>query len=156
MHTICSSRVSHVTVHARGAWVTRALVVPGDLPDEDVELVVPEITPLADPGSVRAIVRGGRRVVSVQTALAIPETPAAPGDTAARVRGLGRALERQEAERDRLVAERQALAALELDPRLRASARRPDGGAVDARVADGLATSSLVTDVLAGIDARLA
>src|SRR5262249_20496707 len=72
VHTICGSRVSQVTVHARGAWVTRALTLPADLPDEDVELVVPDVTPLADAGSVRAVVRGTRRrVISVQTALAV-------------------------------------------------------------------------------------
>src|SRR5262249_53474606 len=110
VHTICSSRVSQVTVHARGAWVTRTLTLPGSLPDEDVELVAPDVTPLADAGSVRAVVKGTRRrVVSVQTALAVPETTATPGETAARVRELGRRLERLQSGRDRLNAHRHAL-----------------------------------------------
>lgn len=147
-----------MTVHARGAWVTRALTLPASLPDEDVELVVPDVTPLADAGSVRAVVRGTRRrVVSVQTALAVPETTATPGETSARVRELGRRLERLQSERDRLSAHRQALLELDPEPKLRRAAavgvEEQDG--IAARVADGLAAAGVIDDVLAGVDARI-
>src|SRR5262245_50181199 len=113
------SRVGQVTVHARGAWVTRLVTLPAELDDGDVEIVVPGVTPLADPASVRASLRGSpRRVISVTTALAVPEVAVEPGESAARVRDLPRQLEQCEAERDRLAAERQALAELEPDPRL--------------------------------------
>ena len=48
MTLVCRSRVRQVTVHARGALVTRSLTLPA-LPDADVELVVPDVTALADP-----------------------------------------------------------------------------------------------------------
>ena len=50
---LCTSRITRVVVHARGALVERRVDVPA-LPEGDVDLLVPGLTLLAESGSVRA------------------------------------------------------------------------------------------------------
>jgi hypothetical protein len=150
VHFICGSRIRQVVVHARGALVTRALELP-DLPDEEVDLVVPEVAPLADPGSVRVrLVDTERQVVALQTALHVPEAPAPAGETVERVRDVGARLDRARAELARLASHRQALGELTPEPRLR---RRQ--APVAERIAAALATSAMIGAVLGDLDARL-
>lgn len=77
---VCESHVTRVIVYARGALVTRTLVLPSHLPAGDLVLVVPGVTHLADAGSARATVEGaGRYVLAVRSRLVIPgATPTVP------------------------------------------------------------------------------
>lgn len=155
MIVLCESRIRQVTVHARGAVVTRKVAVP-TVPAGDVEIVVGEVTILADGGSVRASVDGGRTVAGVRTALHVPETPVVPGESVELVRALTGRLERLSAEKDRLGNHRSRLMGIDVKPRLSltASAHRP-GYDVASRTADALAAAALIADVQERIDARL-
>jgi hypothetical protein len=152
--SICQSRVSRVTVHGRGALVTRRVDVPADLPDDDeIELIVPQVTVLADGGSVRAALDGGARtVVSVQTSLYIPEETLVPGASVEKIRSLEAKIARLTDERNRVEARRRELAGLGLDPRLAWTAIV---GGVDARVGDALATAGMLTELVGKQEARL-
>lgn len=153
MEIVCESRIRHVEVFARGAVVTRELVMPADLPSGDVELVVPRVTPLAAAGSARARVRGGRRdIVLVRARLAVPQVPAAPGEVIARVRELELEREAVDLERRYVFARRQALSAARPQPRLDVPWRGIDPRA---RVADALAAAGVVDALLADLDRRL-
>src|SRR5262245_59118885 len=89
----CESRIAEVAVYARGAVVTRAVAIPPDLPGDAVDLAVRGVSPLAEAGSVRASLEGDRQVVALKTRLAIPPSPAGPGEILARLRSL--ALDRE-------------------------------------------------------------
>ncbi|WP_044963713.1 hypothetical protein [Sorangium cellulosum] len=52
----CASRIEGVVVYARGAIVTRRVELAAPLPRGAVEISVPGITPLAEPGSFRALI----------------------------------------------------------------------------------------------------
>lgn len=156
MELVCESRVCRVTVHARGALVTRVVALPDGLADGDADLLVGGLTPLADAGTIRAAVIGAtRRVVAVHSALQIPATPAVNGATVERLRDLGVRLERLRAEQGLLTTHRQALLELEPKARLRLAARGSGGERVSDRAADALAISAMLDDVLARIDNRL-
>ncbi len=140
-------------VHARGAIVTRAVALPADLPVTEVDLVIGEVTPLADAGSVRAEVTGARPVVSVVSALRFPSVTAQPGASVERVAELTRLAQRLTAERNLLEARIAQLRQLAPVPPGRL---RSEKETVDARFADALATSALMNDVLAQLDERVA
>ena len=154
----CKSSIIQVTVHARGAVVTRrveAADAPAS-PDGDIDLVVPSITLLAEGGSVRATVRESKRLVaSVQTAIVLPEAPVNLGVPAARVRDLGHRLARLRAEDNMLVERRRVLGEMPLAPRIRSRDRdgRPKD-AIAARVQDAIACADLLAQLSAEIDAR--
>jgi hypothetical protein len=152
----CESQIHAVTVHARGAAVTRRVTVPA-LPRGDVEILVPDVTVLADPGSLRASIEGARVVAGVRSMLHVPEAPAIPGESVELVRALTGRLERLAAERERLAAHRSRLQAIDVKPRLAfaaAASRRP-GHDVASRTADALAAAALVAEVQERVDARL-
>jgi hypothetical protein len=85
---VCESRIHQVVVYARGAVVTRRVSLPEALPLDPVDLVIPAITFLAEPGSLRASVDGGRDVVALRARHVFPAAPVAPGALAERVRAL--------------------------------------------------------------------
>jgi len=144
-----------VVVHARGALVSRRVDVPA-LPEGDVELLIPDVTVLADGGSVRATVGGGRSVTGVRTALHVPETPVAPGESVELVRALTGRIERLAAEKERLSTHRTRLDGLDVHPRLRYAARAPRRGAdIASRTADALASAALIAEIVERLDARL-
>ncbi|WP_438017895.1 DUF4139 domain-containing protein [Sorangium sp. So ce315] len=165
----CASRIEGVVVYARGALVTRRVELAAPLPRGATEIAVPGITPLAEPGSFRALVAaagGGpgaaepaaatgapREVVGVRARLVVPPAPVAKGALSARVRELELALARLSAEHDHLRRLRDRLADVVLDPEL---ARRFRPGDPAARVRDALAVSGLLSDELAAIDDRAA
>lgn len=151
----CLSKISQVTVHARGALVRRKVVVPeGEaLPSGDIDLIIDDITPLAEPGSIRAAAPAGSRpIVAVQSALIIPAAAVAVGPSEARVHELQGLLNRLNLESERLQAQRQSLTALQPNPGLRTTSLIEK---IDERVADALATAELLGTIQGELDLRL-
>ncbi|WP_437734651.1 DUF4139 domain-containing protein [Sorangium sp. So ce1335] len=162
----CASRIEGVVVYARGAIVTRRVELAAALPRGATEIAVPGITPLAEPGSFRALVaaageeagaagatRAPREVVGVRARLVVPPAPVSRSALSAQLRELELALERLSAEHDHVRRWRDRLADVVLDPEL---ARRFRPGDPAARVRDALAVSGLLSDELAALDARAA
>ncbi|WP_437968265.1 DUF4139 domain-containing protein [Sorangium sp. So ce260] len=162
----CASRIEAVVVYARGAIVTRRVELAEPLPRGAIEIAVPGITPLAEPGSFRALVAAAsappdaaaavaapREVVGVRARLAVPPAPVSRSALSARLRELELAIERLSAEHDHLRRWRDQLGAVALDPEL---ARRFRPGDPAARIRDALAVSGLLSDELAALDARTA
>jgi hypothetical protein len=139
------SRIQKVDVYARGAWVTRRLEIPESLPGGELELVVPGITILSDPGTVRATVRG-RRLLAVATSVDVPGGSAPAGPSVEKVRELTHKKARLEAERDLLASQRARLVAVPLKPALRDE--------LDAATTRALATSALVDELTQALDVR--
>ncbi|WP_438034641.1 DUF4139 domain-containing protein [Sorangium sp. So ce204] len=162
----CASRIEGVVVYARGAIVTRRVELAAPLPRGAVEISVPGITPLAEPGSFRALIdaAGGapagaaasgpaRDVIGVRARLVVPPAPVSRAALSAELRELELAIARLSAERDHLRLWRDQLGAVSLDPEL---ARRFRPGDPAARIRDALAVSRLLSDELAALDARAA
>ncbi len=151
MPITCPSRITRVTVHGRGALVTRRLTVEGSLPDGDVELAAEGVTVLAEAGSARASLVGaveGRTVVAVRSTLAVPAEGSPRGPSAERVHTLAARAARMEAEREVLASRREQLAGLTLAPRIGSTT-------VGARTEDSLATAAMLDRLGADLDARL-
>jgi hypothetical protein len=148
----CESRIERVVVYARGAVVTRRVALPDALPEGPVALRVRGLTALADAGSVRALAEGDREVVALDARVVVPDVTGAPGALLERVRELGHAIARLEAERDSLAELRRALAQVTLDPAVKRAARRVDPAA---RFGDALAANALVGAEIERLDARL-
>ncbi|WP_437761995.1 DUF4139 domain-containing protein [Sorangium sp. So ce764] len=166
----CASRIEGVVVYARGAIVTRRVELAAPLPRGAVEISVPGITPLAEPGSFRALIdaaggaaagapaasgpaRDVRDVIGVRARLVVPPAPVSRTALSAELRELELAIARLSAERDHLRLWRDQLGAVALDPEL---ARRFRPGDPAARIRDALAVSRLLSDELAALDARAA
>ncbi|WP_437531230.1 DUF4139 domain-containing protein [Sorangium sp. So ce726] len=176
----CASRIEGVVVYARGAIVTRRIELAAPLPRGAVEISVPGITPLAEPGSFRALItaaagadatggaaagapagaaaasgppRDVRDVIGVRARLVVPPAPVSRSALSAELRELELAIARLSAERDHLRLWRDQLGAVALDPEL---ARRFRPGDPAARIRDALAVSRLLSDELAALDARAA
>ncbi|WP_437307476.1 DUF4139 domain-containing protein [Sorangium sp. So ce388] len=171
----CASRIEAVVVYARGAIVTRRVELAAPLPRGATEISVTGITPLAEPGSFRALVaaagepagaagaagatgasrvpRDVRDVIGVRARLAVPPAPVSRSALSARLRELELAIERLAAEHAHLRLWRDQLGAVALDPEL---ARRFRPGDPAARIRDALAVSGLLSDELTALDARAA
>ncbi|WP_437654288.1 DUF4139 domain-containing protein [Sorangium sp. So ce1182] len=168
----CASRIEAVVVYARGAIVTRRVELAAPLPRGATEISVTGITPLAEPGSFRALVaaagepasasgeagaaparRDVREVIGVRARLAVPPAPVSRSALSARLRELELAIERLGAEHAHLRLWRDKLGAVALDPEL---ARRFRPGDPAARIRDALAVSGVLSDELAALDARAA
>lgn len=148
----CASRIERVTVYARGAQVTRRVTLPTPLPYDAVEIVIPGVTVLAEAGSARVIVDGGREVVALRARFAAPRGPAGPGAPIERIRALELERESLEHETGELRTRRDLLASLPLQPRLEPRWSRLDPAQ---RARDALAVSALLTEKVASLDARL-
>ncbi|XXY45337.1 DUF4139 domain-containing protein [Sorangium sp. So ce269] len=165
----CASRIEAVVVYARGAIVTRRVELAAPLPRGATEISVTGITPLAEPGSFRALVaaagepasaagaspapRDVRDVIGVRARLVVPPAPVSGSALSARLRELELAIERLSAEHAHLRLWRDKLGAVALDPEL---ARRFRPGDPASRIRDALAVSGLLSDELAALDARAA
>lgn len=152
MRRECESAISGVVVYARGAIVTRRVQVPA-VDDGDVDVVVPGVTALAEPGSARARVVGeGRRVLSVHSAPWVPGdiVRAAPSD--ALMLELGARIDRVKSELALLERRRKRLVNLTLEPGL---APRAHGHKIEARTRDVLVAHDLTGDALRAIDERI-
>ncbi len=153
----CASRIIDVTIYARGARVTRAVSLPAPLPDGELDLVVGELSLLAEVGSLRArVLDGERQIVSIASGIVIPRAPVTVGASVERVRELTARLERVRAELTLLETRRQRLAQTMLDPRARGRREPTKSDGVDARFTDALATAAMLAEVSAGLDARSA
>jgi hypothetical protein len=145
-------RITSVQVYARGAVVTRMVALPA-LPAEAVDVVVAGLTPLADPGSVRVAVDGGREVVAAAARLVIPETPAGPGPLLERVRELTMERERLTGEREAAQWRRDQLAGAQITASLGGKERHVDPVA---RAQDALASARLVGEKIGALEERIA
>ena len=154
MQISCSSQITQVTVFNRGALVQRQLVLPASAltapasgepaseSSEILELVLSDVTPLAEPGSIRAaIAPGGRQIVLVQSALHVPSTPATRSESGLRVRELRQQVALRRSQQARLTEQREQLLQLMPDPALRTTSFVEK---VDERIADALATAELL------------
>ncbi len=169
MQIRCPAEISHVTVHARGAVITRTITaaslrklgsdtqIAGVATAEQLEIVVPGITPLADPGSLRAAIiddsGSERQVVSIRSTLVVPDSPAAPGPAAADLEALSHKIWRLGTESERLQRQREKLLATAPDPALRTTSFVDK---VDVRMADALATAGLLRESQQALDRRIA
>ncbi len=152
MRRECESEISQVVVYARGAVVTRRVQVPA-VDDGDVDLVVPGITALAEPGSARARVSGaGRSVLSVHSAPWVPGDIARAAPSDARLLELSAQLDRARSELALLTRRRDRLLGLTLEPGL---APRAHGHQIAERTQDVLAAHGLVGESLQALDARI-
>lgn len=151
MEVIAHSHIKRVVVHARGALVTRAIAEldPGG---DDVDLVLSGVTPLAQPGSLRAVVSAPRSVESIRAALEIGAAAVTPGPSVEKVELLDAELSRLHRERSLLLARAEALAAATANPGLAARAKQE---VVRARVGEALETARSLDTLAEETDARL-
>lgn len=153
MSLILTSRIHRVVVHARGAVVTRAVTLPSSLSSDACELVVPDITSLAEPATFRAIVKGSRQVVSVVARFVVPEGPAKLGSASERVQVAEAARVALCEERAHVTGRRNQLAGVQFDLGLD---KRFQKANARTRIGDALAMTKLVQDELAEVDTRVA
>jgi hypothetical protein len=147
------SWIERVQVYARGAEVVRR--VRAEVPADEIDLVVPAITALAEPGSFRAEPFGqsgvARDVVAVRSELVLPAAQAGPGPALAQVRELEQALGRIDSELAAL-AERRAMIERAPEMGLDGRDRRVDPAQ---RVADALAAAELLVELSRSLDERI-
>ncbi len=148
-----TSRIHRVVVHARGAIVTRAVTLPDSLAADSCELAIPGITPLAEIGSFRAIVKGNRPVISVLPRFVVPEGPAKLGSASELLRAAEAERVALREERAHVTGRRNQLAGVQFNLGMD---RRFHQANARARIADALAMTRLVQDELALLDTRIA
>ncbi len=148
-----TSRIHRVVVHARGAVVTRAVTLPSPLSSDACELVVPDITPLAEPATFRAIAKGSRQVVSVVARFVVPEGPAKLGSASERVQTADAARVALCEERAHVTGRRNQLAGVQFNLGLDKRFQKTNA---HTRIGDALAMTKLVHDELAELDVRIA
>ncbi len=153
---VAESRIESVQVYARGAQVTRrvhvATAAAGAGGTGELEVVVGGVTPLAEAGSLRAEVFGGRQVIALRSQLVVPAVPSAPGPSLARVRELELTVERLCGELAALDTRRRALLEIAWQPALDGRDRRLEPAR---RMADALAVAGLCGELAAEIEPRL-
>lgn len=151
MEIIAQSHIKRVVVHARGALVTRA-VAELDSGGDDVDLILKGITPLAQPGSLRAVIAAPRSVESIRAALEIGAAAVEPGPSVEKVELLDAELSRLYRERSLLEARATVLAAATANPGLAARAKQE---LVRERIHEALETVRSFDALADETDARL-
>lgn len=143
-----------VVVHGRGAVITRRIDVEGPVPSTSFDLCIGQITPLADPGSVRvSLPDESRTLVGVNARIEVPSTDSGPGPSTELVERLNRRIDR--------LHEREA-ALKERAKRLQNAVLTPSGGkalreaGAANRVAAALELSEVISSTVASIDERIA
>ncbi|MGC4121390.1 MAG: DUF4139 domain-containing protein [Myxococcales bacterium] len=149
---LCTSRIAQVVVYARGAMITRRVTLPAAAPQDAVDLIVPGISPLAEPGSFRADTLGGRLVLGLRPRLVIPERASGGGELREKIKDLEREAQKLQARQAELTARREGLLALDPHPALNGRSRKADPAS---RFGDALAVDTLSRDLTAGLDAEL-
>ncbi|MEI8257630.1 MAG: DUF4139 domain-containing protein, partial [Deltaproteobacteria bacterium] len=134
------------------ALVTRAVVLPGDLPEEPVDLVISGITLLAAVSATRVLAEGSRPVIAMRARRVVPPGRTVRGDIAARVVAADRARWKLDEDRKAAVRERDRLYAVVLEADMSRRTRRVDPVA---RIGDGLAAAQLVREQLEKADAEI-
>lgn len=150
---VCESRIESVTVYARGAVVRRGVKLPDELPPGPCDVVVEGVTSLADAGSLRASVEGGREVLGVRARLVVPAAPKPDETLAGKLDELRRKRDDLLTERNHAGWRRDLLASVQPDPEL---VRRALGIDPAERIDDALAIVRLVADEMAALDAKIA
>ncbi|MCC6151003.1 MAG: DUF4139 domain-containing protein [Planctomycetes bacterium] len=146
----CKSVISHVTVYARGAVVTRRLELP-PLPSEPCTLKLSGLSPYAQTGGMRTQADGERQIVGLTSRLA-HTTPPAPVESDA-LTALRRELTRIEALHERAVWRRDRLSELALTSAV--LTKKTDTN-VAGRIGDALAVSALLFDLTSKLDGEIA
>jgi len=148
----CASEISGVVVYARGAVVTRKVVVPA-IADGDADVRVSGLPFVAEAGTVRAhLVAEGRRVVSVQSSTVVPADKALAPVSEQPVIEARAALDRAQAELSELERRRGMLVSMGLNPGL---APRSHGDKIAERTRDAMVAHAVVAGSLEGADARI-
>lgn len=155
---VCESTIEEVAVYARGADVTRKVLLPERLPEGPCSVVVTNITAFCELGSFRAELldlaqSAPREIVAVRTRFVAPSVPA-PKDELLR-RAQETLLERIRLKLKHAEAQKQRelLSVLTPDPGLLRKAAWSRNPA--ARTADALAAGALIGGELAKLDRRL-
>lgn len=149
---VCTSRIARVVVYARGAMITRRVSLPSPAPQEPVDLVVPGVSPLAEPGAFRADTLGGRLVLGLRPRLVFPERSAGGGELREKIKELEREAQKLAARRAELTARREGLLGLDARPALNGRTRKADPAA---RFGDALAVDALAAELTRALDADL-
>jgi hypothetical protein len=147
----CQSAIDRVTVYARGAMITRRVLLPPELPEGAFELEIAGISPLAQPATMRAAVEGDRTVLALRAPLQVPRAPAGPGASLAHYRQLQHRLSRLDEESRHLAERRNKLGAMRPTPYFGVTRTLPQVGE---RMSDGLAASALLDDLGRELAAR--
>lgn len=157
MNIELSSAVARVVVHARGALVTRVVTLPKDLSPGVVDVALPGVTLLAQPGSARAALEDSDRLVAaVHAALVVSEREVKPGPTLARVRELGAKAARITEGHRALSERRTRLVELALAPHVRpVDAKKRERDVLDVRFGEALRMAALLRDKVSLLDAEL-
>lgn len=151
MALTCASRIDRVVVHARGAVISRVVDLPADMPECAVDLAIPGITLLAEPGTLRATC-SDRPVVFARMSIALPPSEDAPGPNADRVHAVSARIARLESHGRVLRARRDRLAEAPLDAGLSIRTHAARG---KVRVSESLAAAELMRRWLEDCDDRL-
>jgi hypothetical protein len=147
MPIVCSSAIDRVTIYARGAVVTRALKLPPLPPEGPVELEIPGVTALAEPGSLRVSLEGQRHALSAR-ALEAVQRPATSHTLPEQARELRHRIDRLKDEIRSLQERRERLSQLTPDALPGAVT------GVNDRVKLALGAGKLLEELLARLDAR--
>lgn len=158
MSLVCASAVDAVEVFARGAIVTRRVLLPAALPPGEVVLVLEGVTPMAVGGSLRASLTGpaaGRSVRAVRSTLVVPAAGDPIGDDVALAQ-LDAEMGRVQSELDILAALTERLGGLSLEPQWSRKALPTGLRSVGQRTAEALAADEMLAGLGADLDARRA
>jgi hypothetical protein len=150
---VCESRIESVTVYARGAVVRRRVTLPEALPEEACDVVVPGVTCLADPGSLRASLPDGREILGARARLVVPPRPEADASLARELAELRRRHDELVTERSHAGWRRDVLASVQPEPDLVRKVATIDPAE---RIADALAIVRLAGDEMSALDAKIA
>lgn len=148
----CESRIERVVVYARGAMIARRILLPAEVPSGALDLVVPGLSPLAEPGAFRADTFGARLVLGVRPRLVVPERPDGGGEAREKVRALERAAQALQSRRAETLARRESLLGLAPRPALNGRSRKADPAG---RFGDAVAVSALADELARSLDAEL-
>lgn len=145
----CESAIQSVVVYARGAEVTRGVELPESMPEERVVLCVRGVTPLAQGGTLRALVEGEREVLSVSSRLAFSETGVVLSEVSERVRTLELERKQLRAFHGEIASRRESMLRQNLTLGMRGRRRHLEPLS---RIQQGLAVSELLDAVVVDME----
>lgn len=153
VEVVCESYISHVTIHARGARITREVILPSTLPQGAIVLKIEGLPLLMEPNSVRAsVLSDERQLIAVKTQLEIPASSSGPSVQVAQIEAVEDSIHRLNQERGVLHTRRKRVLEQLVTPS-HAKTWRELGA--DARVQDALMLSDILDERLETVDARL-
>lgn len=149
----CESKIESVTVYARGASVKRRAALTTELPDEACSLLLPGLTGLADPGTLRASIDGSREVLGVFAELVVPDRKHDTGSLTEKIRELRRKRDDLVTEQSHAVWRRELCASIHPEPDL---VRRVAVIDPAERTLDALSIVGLIGEEMSALDAKIA